>query len=112
MAGQGGGNCHSWGMNNSPISKSSRREWLRKAALGTIVGSAGALSAQEEVAKPKRRNRIGISTYSFWGFEKDEYRSIEKCFDLSAEMGADGVEILQVQMLDFSNALRLEAELL
>lgn len=84
----------------------SRREWLRNAALGTLAGAAmSSVNAQEKPAAPapRRRNRIGVSTYSFWGFEKKEYESIEKCFDLSAEMGFDGVEILQVQMSDFSN---------
>ena len=44
------------------------------------------------------RNRIGVSTYSYWAFRNKEYRSIEKCIDLAAEQGFDGVEILQVQM--------------
>ena len=49
-------------------------------------------------------NPIGVSTYSFWGFRRHEFRSIEKCLELAADMGFDGVEILQRQMEDQSNA--------
>ncbi len=50
--------------------------------------------------------RIGVSTYSFWHFDEttDQWRSIEKCLEAAADMGFDGVEILQVQMLDTSPA--------
>lgn len=50
--------------------------------------------------------RIGVSTYSFWHFDEttDKWRSIEKCLEAAADMGFDGVEILQVQMLDTSPA--------
>jgi len=44
------------------------------------------------------RNRIAISTYSFWQFKNQELRDIEKCIDLAAEWGFDGVEILHRQM--------------
>jgi sugar phosphate isomerase/epimerase len=47
---------------------------------------------------PKRANRIGVSTYSFWQFKHTARRDIEKCIDLAAEMGFDGVEILHRQM--------------
>ena len=53
---------------------------------------------------PHLPNRIGVSTYSFWGFERNEYQSVEKCLQISADMGFDGVEILQVQLEDFSPA--------
>lgn len=47
-------------------------------------------------------NSIGVSTYSYWGFRRDDFRPIEKCIDLAATQGFDGVEVLQVQMEDFS----------
>ena len=47
-------------------------------------------------------NRIGVSSYSFWRFKNDAYRPIEKCVDLAAGIGFDGVEILQKQMPDTS----------
>ncbi|MDR2170735.1 MAG: sugar phosphate isomerase/epimerase [Planctomycetaceae bacterium] len=42
-------------------------------------------------------NLIATSTYSFWHFQ-DEKVPIEKCIDLAAKFGFDGVEILEVQM--------------
>jgi L-ribulose-5-phosphate 3-epimerase len=52
-----------------------------------------------------RAPRFAVSTYSFWHFGREELgpirkelRDIEKCIDLAASWGFDGVEILQVQM--------------
>jgi len=45
-----------------------------------------------------RGNRIAVSTYSFWQFRRRELRDIERCIDLAAEWGFDGVEILHRQM--------------
>lgn len=73
-----------------------RRHLIGAAALA----GAGSLFAQ----KLPRRNRIGVSTYSYWGFQRKEYRPIPKCIDLAASAGFDGVELLQIQMEDFSPA--------
>lgn len=73
-----------------------------------LTAAAGiALTSNVRAADPpakKIRNRIGISTYSFWQFKNRDLRDIEKCIDLSAEMGFDGVEILHRQMTDESDA--------
>ena len=63
------------------------------------------LTAAEPAMKP-HKNRLGVSTYSFWHFDEttDHWRSIEKCLEACADMDSDGVEILQVQMLDTSPA--------
>jgi sugar phosphate isomerase/epimerase len=52
----------------------------------------------------RRTNRIGVSTYSFWHFGKNPHdiRDVEKCIDLAADMGFDGVELLLQQMRDQS----------
>lgn len=84
-----------------------RRTFLKNAA-----GITGGLSASQLLAAAPSssskgqsfRNSIGVSTYSFWGFRRNEFRSIEKCIELAADMGFDGVEILQRQMEDESNA--------
>lgn len=70
------------------------------------VAAAAVPGGQPSAAEPRqlRRNRIGVSTYSFWQFKKAELRSIETCLDHAARLGFDGVEILQVQMTDDSNA--------
>jgi len=59
-------------------------------------------AGDEEPTSPPARQRFGVSTYSFWQF-RDERVEIETCIDLAAQMGFDGVEILQVQMRDESN---------
>jgi L-ribulose-5-phosphate 3-epimerase len=91
-------------MNNSCLQVASgpcaaRRRFLVSAgalAIGYGVSTAaGATSVAEATA---RRNRIGVSTYSFWQFNRRENRDIEKCIDLAGEMGFDGVELLHRQM--------------
>ncbi len=51
-----------------------------------------------------RRQPIGISTYSFWGFRRDEFQPIETCLDHAARFGFDGLEILQRQLTATDNA--------
>lgn len=76
---------------------------------GTAVALAGASSlaaaadaAEARNEQPAPRNRIAVSTYSFWHF-REEKTPIETCLDKAAAMGFDGVEILHVQMTDESN---------
>ncbi|MEZ5400045.1 MAG: sugar phosphate isomerase/epimerase family protein [Bryobacteraceae bacterium] len=49
------------------------------------------------------RNKIGVSTYSYWHFSKEKY-PIEKVIDNAARIGFDGVEILHRQMAEESAA--------
>jgi L-ribulose-5-phosphate 3-epimerase len=83
----------------------SRREILMTAAATGTAKLAGGL-AQAETAGPvptRKRNPIGVSTYSFWQF-RGERLGIGKCIDKAADMGFDGVEILHLQMEDESTA--------
>ncbi len=77
----------------------------RRAFLTATAGSLAVsqLPAAEPTAKA-RPNRIGVSTYSFWQFKHNELRDVEKCIDLAANMGFDGVEILHRQMEKEDNA--------
>jgi L-ribulose-5-phosphate 3-epimerase len=43
-------------------------------------------------------NRIGVSSYSFWGFKRDDLRPIDVCLEHAARMDFDGFEILQRQL--------------
>lgn len=87
-----------------------RRTFLAGGLTGAAALVAGASAAEDdepetaEVSAESRPNRIGVSTYSFWRFRNDDLRPIEKCIDMAAEMGFDGVEILHRQMTDTSNA--------
>ncbi len=89
--------------------KSNRRRFIKKAATAAIglTGIGHTLSASTDSSKPGYaqpeqsgiRNRIGVSTYSFWQFNgPKENVPIEKCMDNAARMGFDGIELLLVQM--------------
>ena len=76
-----------------------RRHFLASAA---AVSAAPLLHGAEAapVAPPVRRgNRIGISSYSFWGFNREDLRPIDVCLEHAARMGFAGFEILQRQLL-------------
>lgn len=78
-----------------------RRQFLQgstAAAASLVLPTAAATSFAQEVKAKPFHNHIGISTYSFWQFKNEALRDIEKCIDLSAEWGFDGVEILHRQM--------------
>ncbi len=91
-----------------------RRNFLKKSALAA-AGAAGlslnhscAGKADNEAAgniavRPK--NRIGVSSYSFWQFNgPKEDVPIEQCIEDAARMGFDGIELLLVQMVSEENA--------
>jgi sugar phosphate isomerase/epimerase len=82
-----------------------RRAFLTRSAAAAALGAlAQSRSSAAEPTAPTRANRIGTSTYSFWHFAKNPHdlRDVEKCIDLAADMGFDGVEILQQQLTDQS----------
>lgn len=78
-----------------------RREFVGASlAAAAAIGGASPLSAaaaEPSAPAAKTKNRIGVSTYSFWHFDKEKV-PIERCIDDAARMGFDGVEILHVQM--------------
>jgi L-ribulose-5-phosphate 3-epimerase len=81
-----------------------RRQFLVGSAVALGLTQSSGFAAEDPAnSKPWVGNRIAVSTYSFWQFKNDSLRSIEKCIDLAADMGFDGVEILHVQMEDTSN---------
>jgi sugar phosphate isomerase/epimerase len=85
----------------------SRRSLLNAFAAGGLLSVTGR-SQRAHAEDPSTdvdtgaRQRIAVSTYSFWQFRRNELRSVEHCIDLAAEMGFDGVEILHRQMEDES----------
>jgi L-ribulose-5-phosphate 3-epimerase len=79
-----------------------RRGFLVSSAvvLGLGANPASARSpanSHPQPSPPTRDNRIGVSTYSFWHFEQKLVK-VEDCIAMAAEMGFDGVEILEKQM--------------
>lgn len=90
-----------------------RRAFLRQSLLGaSSLPLASGLLAQAEkpstgenpqvpVAPP---NRIGVSTYSFWGFRRENWRDPVVCIEAAAAIGFDGVELLERQLPDLAPA--------
>lgn len=93
---------------------SSRRSFIQKAALVTAATGLGISSSngkQAPVSVPNggskkiRRNKIGVSTYSFWQFNGPKENSpIEDCIEKAATMGFDGIEFLLMQMQSDDNS--------
>ena len=91
-----------------------RREFLSRSGLavaGLPTVASGAVTAaacqQAPTAQPSddwRPNRIAVSTYSFFTFRGGSKLTMPECIDTAARMGFDGVELLQVQMEDDSDA--------
>jgi sugar phosphate isomerase/epimerase len=91
-----------------------RRAFLKKTALASagIAGLSLSASYAGKTDSPsgnqagdQQKNRIGVSTYSFWQFNGPrEDVPIEGCIDDAARMGFDGIELLLVQMTSEENA--------
>ena len=82
-----------------------RRELLYSVPAAGLAILGGGVSPAAADDRPDRRpNRIATSTYSYWRYRDDSKLSIVDCVDLAAEAGFDGVEVLEVQMQDTSNA--------
>jgi sugar phosphate isomerase/epimerase len=95
-------------LHTSAIASGMNRRHLLAAAPALFAASRlrGADSAPVTPVVKAHKYRIGVSTYSFWHFDEgsEKWHSIEKCLEAAADMGFDGVEILQVQMTDTSPA--------
>jgi sugar phosphate isomerase/epimerase len=97
-----------------------RRNFLQAGALaaaGTALTgcTTGESSTPAEESKKKiRHNPSGVSTYSFWQFNKPKGEPpLEEIIDHAAAMGFDGVELLLVQLaseeLAYLNSLKKRA---
>lgn len=75
-----------------------RRQFIASVSATTAVTLAS--TQAENIVKPAnaRPNRIGVSSYSFWGFKREDLRPIHVCLEHAVQMGFDGFEILQKQL--------------
>ena len=88
-----------------------RRDFI-KTTIATGLAAIGTQTEAEAAAKPSALkpvrtggfNPIAVSTYSFWRFMPDSKLPIETCIQAAAELGFDGVDVLQIQMEDNSNS--------
>ncbi|HUS05295.1 MAG TPA: sugar phosphate isomerase/epimerase family protein [Bryobacteraceae bacterium] len=90
--------------------ETSRRRWLRQGT-GALCATALPVEAAEP-ASPKRRIRMGVSTYSYWHLKGEKY-PIEKVIENAGRLGFDGVEVLHRQMsgesVEYLNQLKRSA---
>ncbi len=80
-----------------------RRSFLTGSVAASTTAAlfaAGTAHATEETLATKvaAGQRFGVSTYSFFKFGSTDNVPVEKCIELAADMGFDGVELLHVQM--------------
>jgi L-ribulose-5-phosphate 3-epimerase len=75
-----------------------RRQFLSTAAVVSAATLIEPRAGGVAPPAPGRPNRIGVSSYSFWGFNREDLRPIEVCLEHAARMGFDGFEILQKQL--------------
>jgi len=84
------------------MNKMNRRKFIVTAGITSAALSTQPVSAlMQDIEKPQwkwRPNPIAVATYSFWRFKEGLKFPIEKCIDLAAEMGFDGVDVLHIQM--------------
>ena len=72
------------------------------AAVLPVAALTGMVRAVEPAPAnpPRRQLPIGVSTYSFWRFQHAEWKPIDRCLQAAAELGFNGVELLQRQLSD------------
>lgn len=77
-----------------------RRAFLTTSAALSATALTTTMHAEETPAAGKQHRPlpIGVSTYSYWRYRDDTKLPMEKCIELAADMGFDGVELLHVQM--------------
>ena len=80
-----------------------RRRLIQAGGVAALSASCAAPSPEVEPAPPRKRIRLGVSSYSYWHFSEEKY-PIEKVIDHAAELDFDGVEILHRQMQEESTA--------
>lgn len=93
---------------------STRRSFIQKAALVTAAtglgfscsgGKQAPVAGVNDGSKKTSRNKIGVSTYSFWQFNGPKENSpVEDCIEKAATMGFDGIEFLLRQMQSEENS--------
>ena len=77
-----------------------RRIFIKNSSI--IAISSAIPSCVKNNINSYRRNKIGVSSYSFWHFDEDKKPTMGSCIEKAARMGFDGIEFLLVQKNLFS----------
>jgi len=78
-----------------------RRIFIKNSSI--IAISSAIPSCVNNNTNSYRRNKIGVSSYSFWHFDADKKPTMGFCIEKAARMGFDGIEFLLVQMSSTEN---------
>jgi len=84
---------------------STRRSFLKNAALGSAAVCAPALAQAQPTAPAAAAGKIklSVSSYSYWHFKGEKF-PIEKVIDEAAKLGLEGIDVLHRQMAGEDNA--------
>ena len=78
-----------------------RRIFIKNSSI--IAISSAIPSCVKNNINSYRKNKIGVSSYSFWHFDTDKKPTMGYCIEKAARMGFDGIEFLLVQMSSTEN---------
>jgi sugar phosphate isomerase/epimerase len=84
---------------------STRRSFLKNAALGSAAVCAPAIAHAQPIAPAAAAGKIklSVSSYSYWHFKGEKF-PIEKVIDEAAKLGLEGIDVLHRQMAGEDNA--------
>ncbi|RYU96490.1 sugar phosphate isomerase/epimerase family protein [Emticicia agri] len=84
---------------------STRRSFLKNAALGSAAVCAPAIAQAQPIIPAAATNKVklSVSSYSYWHFKGEKF-PIEKVIDDAAKLGLEGIDVLHRQMAGEDNA--------
>jgi len=81
-----------------------RRDFIKGYSALTIASSIPLIGFVSDKKQSFRKNKIGVSSYSFWHFDSNTKPTMNYCIDKASSMGFDGIEFLLVQMSSVDNS--------
>jgi len=80
-----------------------RRNFIKVSSALTLASSVPLVGFVSGNKQSFRKNKIGLSSYSFWHFDSSVKPTMNYCIDKASAMGFDGIEFLLVQMSSVDN---------
>ncbi len=80
-----------------------RRDFIKVSSALTLASSVPLIGFVSDKKQSFRKNKIGVSSYSFWHFDSNTKPTMNYCIDKASAMGFDGIEFLLVQMSSVDN---------